>query len=147
LKARLSWLFALLKMGGITIDSALQVGFMLWALQAGYQAVVQGFCLGRHSLTIAHLQTVVDQCILYDKDPWCGPVSCNGKLVCAPLATVAAVPTDKDSSNPYKVLSSKPYNYHLNSWQKSLIDKRANFSYYHNSAIVIPTPKAEIAQF
>jgi hypothetical protein len=43
LKARFSRLFASLKMGGITVDSALQVAFMLQALRAGYQAVVQAF--------------------------------------------------------------------------------------------------------
>ncbi len=32
LKARFSWVFASLKMGGVSVDSALQVGFMLHAL-------------------------------------------------------------------------------------------------------------------
>jgi hypothetical protein len=40
LKARFSRLFTALKMGGINIDSALQVRFMLQALLSKYQAVV-----------------------------------------------------------------------------------------------------------
>ena len=68
-------------MGGIGIDGALQVGFMLRALLHKYHAIVQEFRLGRHSLTEASLQTVVDQCTNYDKDPWKGPVDKNGKVV------------------------------------------------------------------
>jgi hypothetical protein len=41
LKARFSRLCSALKMGGISIDLALQVGFMLQALLSRYQAVVQ----------------------------------------------------------------------------------------------------------
>jgi hypothetical protein len=51
LKARFSRHFSALKMGGIGIASALQVGFILCPLISRYQAVVQEFCLGRHSLT------------------------------------------------------------------------------------------------
>ncbi len=36
LKAQFFWVFALLKMGGVMIVSALQVGFMLWALIPHY---------------------------------------------------------------------------------------------------------------
>ena len=61
LKARFSCVFASLKMGGVAIDSALQVGFMLRALLSSYHGVVQDFRLGRHSLSTATLQTVVDQ--------------------------------------------------------------------------------------
>jgi hypothetical protein len=50
LKAHFSRLFASLKMGGVAIDSALQVGFMLRALKSTYQGVVQDFRLGRHPL-------------------------------------------------------------------------------------------------
>ncbi len=94
LKTRLSCLFASLKMGGITIDLALQVGFMLRGLRLGYQGVVQEFCLGCHALTSATLQTVVDQCISYDKDPLKGPVVHNGKPVHTPLATTAGSNVD-----------------------------------------------------
>jgi hypothetical protein len=79
LKARFSTAFSTLKMGGIGIASALQVGFMLHALLSHYHAVVQEFRLGRHSLSDASLQTVVDQCINYNKDPWKGPVGREGK--------------------------------------------------------------------
>jgi len=53
LKARFSKAFSALKMGGIGIGSALQVGFMLRALLSRYHAVVQEFCLCRHSLSDA----------------------------------------------------------------------------------------------
>jgi hypothetical protein len=46
LKARFSRLFALLKLGGVAIDSALQVGFMLRALLLKYHGIVQDFPLG-----------------------------------------------------------------------------------------------------
>ena len=69
LKARFSRLFSTLKIGGIGIDSALQMGFMLRALLSWYQAVVQECCLGRHSLTEASLQTIIKQCTNYDKEP------------------------------------------------------------------------------
>ena len=121
-------------MGGITIDSALQVGFMLWALQAGYQAVVQEFCLGWHSLTSASIQTVNNQCILYNKDPWRGPVGHDGKPVCAPLANAAAVSANKDSSNPYEALLTKPYNYHLNHWRTALINYKGKCLLCHDFA-------------
>ena len=79
LKARFSRLFASLKMGGVAIDSALQVGFMLRALKSTYQGVVQDFRLGRHSLPSATLQSVVDQCLAYNKDPWKGHIGKDGK--------------------------------------------------------------------
>jgi hypothetical protein len=69
LKARFSHLFASLKMGGVAINSTLQVGFMLRSLLSCYHRVVQDFYLGRHSLTSTTLQSVVDQCLTYDKDP------------------------------------------------------------------------------
>ncbi len=97
LKARFSSLFTALKMGGISIDSALQVGFMLRALLSKYQAVAQEFCLGRHALTEASLQTVVEQCTNYDKDPLKGPVGKDGKHAQTPFANTARA----DSDNPY----------------------------------------------
>ena len=84
LRACFSCVFASLKMGGISINGSLQVGFMLQSLCSAYQAVVQEFCLGRHSLSTACLQTVVEQCVSYDKDPWKGPISHNGKPVRQP---------------------------------------------------------------
>jgi hypothetical protein len=53
--ASLKMVFASLKMGGISMDASLQVGFMLRALHSAYQAVVQEFRLGRHSLSTASL--------------------------------------------------------------------------------------------
>jgi hypothetical protein len=62
LKACFSHVFASLKMAGIFIDLSLQVGFMLCSRCSAYQAVVQEFHLGCHSLSTASLQTVVEQC-------------------------------------------------------------------------------------
>ncbi len=45
-KAQFSRVFATLKMGGISIDLALQVGFMLCTFLSHYQAVVQEFRVG-----------------------------------------------------------------------------------------------------
>jgi hypothetical protein len=67
-------------MGGISIDSALQVGFMLHALLGCYHAVVQEFCLGRHPPNEASLQTFVDQCVDFDKDLFLGPMGKDGKV-------------------------------------------------------------------
>ncbi len=69
LKACFSRVFASLKMGGNSIDSSLQAGFMLRTLHSAYQAIVQEFRLGGHSPSTASLQTVVEQCVLYNNDP------------------------------------------------------------------------------
>jgi hypothetical protein len=67
LKARFSRFFASLKMGDINIEPPLQLGFMLRSLLPTYHGVVEDFKLGRHSLTTALLQNVIDQCTSYDK--------------------------------------------------------------------------------
>jgi hypothetical protein len=120
LKARFSMVFSNLKMGGIRIDSALQVGVMLRALLHRYQAVVQEFRLGCHSLTDASLQTVVDQCMNYNKDPWKGPVGKDGKPI--PRGTPSANAAGTNSKSPYKALSSKSFNYRFGRWKKALKD-------------------------
>jgi hypothetical protein len=104
LKARFSRVFASLRMGGVAIDSALQVGFMLRALLSSYHGVVQDFRLGRHLLSTATLQTVVDQCVAYGKDPWKGPVDNTGEPVCTPSANAAG--TSGNKANPYDAMVS-----------------------------------------
>ncbi len=99
LKARFSRVFASLKMGGISIDASLQVGFMLRALRSAYQLVVQEFRLGRHPLSTASLQTVVEQCVSYDKNPWKGPVSRDRKPVRNPSANTADLGDHEISMN------------------------------------------------
>ena len=96
--------FASLRMGGVAIDSALQVGFMLRALLSSYHGVVQDFRLGRHLLSTATLQTVVDQCVAYGKDPWKGPVDNTGEPVCTPSANAAG--TSGNKANPYDAMVS-----------------------------------------
>ena len=115
LKAHFSRLFASLKMGGVAIDSALQVGFMLRALKSTYQGVVQDFRLGRHSLPSATLQSVVDQCLAYDKDPWKGPVGKDGKPLRHPSASAAGVSGDR--SNPYDALAKCTFGFHVSKWR------------------------------
>ncbi len=78
LRARLSRLFASLKLGGVVINPVLQVRFMLRALLSQYHGVVQAFCLGCHSLPSSTLQSVVNQCMAYSKDPWKEPVGKDG---------------------------------------------------------------------
>jgi hypothetical protein len=120
LKVRFSRFFAFLKLGGIAIDSALQVGFMLRALLLRYHGVVQDFCLGHHSLASATLQSVVEQCMAYDKDPWKGPVGKDGK----PVRTLSAytVGASGDSSNPYKSLTTCSFSNHMSCLQASCKD-------------------------
>ncbi len=112
LKARFLQAFSSLKLGGISIDSALQVSFMLRALLGRYHAVVQEFRLGRHPLTKASLQTVVDQCVNFDKDPFLGPVSKDGKVVRNASANAAGA-TPVDGKNAYEALRAKSFNYHF----------------------------------
>jgi hypothetical protein len=107
-------------MGGISINSALQVGFMLCALLSKYQAVVQEFCLGRHALTEASLQIIVKQCTNYDKEPWNGPVGKDGK----PARTHSANTAGAESDNPYDALAAKSFNYHFGCWKKSIVDQK-----------------------
>ena len=132
LKARFSKVFSALKMGGITIDSPLQVGFMLRALLNHYQAVVQEFCLGRHSLTSASLQTVVDQCTNYDKDPWKGPVGRDGKP--APRGPPSASAAGADAENPYEALASKSFNHHFSRWKKAPKDEKGKCMFCFSTA-------------
>ncbi len=95
LKVRFSQSFSSVELGGISIDSALQVGFMLCALLSCYHAVVQEFCLGCHPLNEASLQTVVDQCVNFNKDLFLGPVCKDGKIVQTPSVNAAsAAPGD-----------------------------------------------------
>jgi hypothetical protein len=121
LKACFSMVFSNLKMGGIRIDSVLQVGFMLRTLLHRYQAMVQEFCLGRHSLTEASLQTVVEQCT-YNKDPWKGPDGKDGKPI--PRGTPSANAAGTDSESPYEALSSKSFKYHFGCWKKALKEQK-----------------------
>jgi hypothetical protein len=112
LKARFSRIFDSLKMGGVIINSALQVGFMLRALLSPYQGVVQDFRLCRHSLASATLQSVVEQCMSYDKDPWKGPVGKDGKPSRAPSANFAS--GDKaDKLNAYDAMASCLFGTHM----------------------------------
>jgi hypothetical protein len=111
LKAWFLRIFASLKMGGDPINSVLQVGFMLCAFWLSCQAVVQEFLLSQHSLTTASLQTVVDQCVSYNKDPWKGPVGHDGEPVWTPLANARNTNPD---SNLYSCIAAKPFSYQMN---------------------------------
>jgi hypothetical protein len=118
LKACFSRIFTSLKMGGISINASLQVGFMLRTLCSAYQAVVQEVCLGCHSLSTASLQTVVEQCVLYNKDPWKGPVGHDGKPVRNPLANMADLGEHGDL---YERIMAQIFGYHMNCWHKGVV--------------------------
>jgi hypothetical protein len=132
LKARFSRVFARLKMGGVVIDSALQVGFMLRALLSTYHGVVQDFRLGRHSLSTATLQSVVDQCAAYDKDPWKGPVGKDGKQHRNPSASVAG--STNDRSNPYDALTKCSFGSHISKWRNACKDTSDFCMICHNTS-------------
>jgi hypothetical protein len=87
---------------------------MLRALRSRYHAVVQEFRPGRHSLSDASLQMVVEQCTNYDKDPWKGPVGWDGR---APKGTPSANTAGADSGDPYKVLAGHSFNHHFGRWK------------------------------
>jgi hypothetical protein len=99
------------------IASSLQVGFMLRALLSCYSAVVTDFCLGRHLLTSTTLQTVIEHCKAFDKDPWTGPVSCDGRPVRAPLANTASAGSGEPSA-AYNAMEQISFNYHFSRWRK-----------------------------
>jgi hypothetical protein len=79
---------------------------MLHALLGRYHVVVQEFHLGRHPLTKASLQTVGDQCVNFDKDPFLGLVGKDGKVVRNASANAAGA-TPVDGKNAYKALGAK----------------------------------------
>jgi hypothetical protein len=114
LKALFSHLFVSLKLGGIAINPALQVGFMLRALLSQYHWVIQDFCLGHQSLTSSTLQSAVNQCTAYNKDPWKGLVGKDGKPARTPSANTAGA--SGDISNPYNALSKCSFNNHISQW-------------------------------
>ncbi len=114
LKAHFSHGFASLRMGGVAIDSALQVGFMLRALLSSYHGAVQDFRLGRHSLSTATIQTVVDHCVAYDKDRWKGPINKTGKPIRTPSAN--ATGTSGNKANPYDAMELCSFGLHVSRW-------------------------------
>jgi hypothetical protein len=124
LKVRFSHLFALLKMGGINIHPPLQISFMLCSHLSTYNGVVEDFKLGRPSLTTALLQTDVDQCTSYDKDPWKGPVGKDGKPSHGPSANAAgaSVPSPGNNTHPFEAMGNLSFNKHLNHWRNNCKD-------------------------
>jgi hypothetical protein len=85
---------------------------MLHALLSRYHALIQEFHVGCHSLTKATLQTVIKQCVNFDKDPWLGPVSKDGKAPHSPLANVAGA-NSGNGENAYRAFTNKSFNYHF----------------------------------
>jgi hypothetical protein len=64
---------------------------------------------------MASLETIVNQCISYDKDLWKGPVGKDGKVSRTPLANAPGA-LGSASSNPYDALANLLFNKHLNHW-------------------------------
>jgi hypothetical protein len=106
---------------------------MLCALLGRYHAVVQKFCLGRHPLNEASLQTVMDQCVNFDKDPFLGPVGKDGQVVQTPSVNAAST-APGDGKNVYEALAAKSFNYHLGRWKKALSENKGKCMFCHNSA-------------
>ncbi len=132
LKARFSRVLASLKMGGVAIDWALQVGFMLWALLSSYHGVVQDFRLGRHSLSTVTLQMVADQCVAYDKDPWKGPVDKTGKPIRTPSANAAG--TSGNKANPYEAMALCSFGLHVSCWHSGCKENSEKCMVCHNTS-------------
>ena len=132
LEARFSGMFASLKMGGVAINLALQVGVMLRALLSSYHGVVQDFRLGCHMLSTATLQTVVNQCVAYDKDPWKGPVKKTCKPVCTPSAN--ATGTSGDKANPYEAMMSCSFGLHVSRWRSGCKENSEKCMVCHNTS-------------
>jgi hypothetical protein len=133
LKARFLQAFSSLKLGGIGIDSALQVGFMLRALLGCYHPVVQEFRLGCHPLSEASLQTVVDQCVNFDNDPFLGHVGKDGKVVRNTSANAAGA-TPGDGKNAYEALAAKLFNYRFGRWKKAIRENYGKCMFCHDTA-------------
>jgi hypothetical protein len=133
LQAHFSCIFASLKMRGVDIGSALQAGFMLRSLLSRYSTVVTDYQLGCHSLTSATLQSVVEHCTAFDKNPWTGPVGHNGCPVCSPLVNTAGASQGEPSAT-YNTMEYIPFNYHLSRWHKSPSDLANKCLICHNSA-------------
>jgi hypothetical protein len=133
LRARFSRVFASLKMGGVDIASSLQVGFMLRALLSCYSAVVTDFCLGCHSLTSATLQTVIEHCTAFDKDPWTGPVGHDGRPVQTPSANTVGAGSGEPST-VYDAMEQVSFNYHFSRWRKCFSESSEKCLICHNSA-------------
>jgi hypothetical protein len=120
-------------MGGVDIASSLQVGFMLRALFSCYSAVVTDFCLGRHSLTSATLQTVIKHCMAFDKDPWTGSVGRDGRPVRTPSANTAVAGSGEPSA-AYDAMEQVSFNYHFSRWHKCFSKLSEKCLICHNSA-------------
>jgi hypothetical protein len=133
LRACFSRVFASLKMGGMDIGSALQVGFMLRSLLSCYSAVVTDYWLGCHSLRSVTLQSVVEHCTAFNKDPWIGPVGRDSCPACSPLTNTAGASPGEPSAT-YDVMEHVSFNYHLPCWCKSLSNLANKCLICHNSA-------------
>jgi hypothetical protein len=105
---------------------------MLRTLLSRYHGVVQDFCLSCHSLASATLQSVMEHCLAYDKDPWKGPVGKDGKPVRIPSAYTAG--TSSDSSNPYESLSTCLFSNHMSCWQTNCKDGSNQCMICHNTS-------------
>ncbi len=106
---------------------------MLCALLSCYHTVVQEFHLGLHPLNEASLQTVVDQCVDFNKDPFLDPMGKDGKVAQTTLANAASA-APRDGKNVYEALAAKSYNYHLGCWKKTLSENKGKCMFCHDSA-------------
>ncbi len=84
------------------------------------------------TLSSATLQSVVDQCLAYDKDPWKGPVGKDGKPLRHPSASAAGVSGDR--SNPYDALAKCTFGFHVSKWRYASKDSSDTCLVCHNTS-------------
>jgi hypothetical protein len=95
--------------------------------------VAQECCLGCHPLNEASLQTGVDQCVNFDKDPFPDPIGKDWKVIQNPSANAAGA-APRDGENVYEAPAVKSFNYHLGRWKKALLENKGKCMFCHNSA-------------
>jgi hypothetical protein len=98
------------------------VGFSGLSSCMQYHGLVEDFHLGHHSLATSRLQSVIDQCIAYDKDTWKGPVGWDGNPHAYPWLMWWGA-SGGDGSNPYDAMCSVSFNKHQTQWHFTCKDR------------------------
>ncbi len=90
------------------------------------------FWLGRHELTNATLQSVVECCTTYDKHTWSSVGYDGQEPACSPSANAACL--SSNSGSCYNAMASMPFSHHLTCWRCCLFDAGAKCIICHNPA-------------
>ena len=105
---------------------------MLCTFQSTYHRVVQDFRLGRHSFSSATLQSVVEQYMAYNKDPWKGRIGKDGKPVRSPSANAAGAGAPGIKSNPYDAMEACSFGTDILHWHIGCKDSYEKCLVCHN---------------